>query len=90
MITTVFSRAWRAGGLTDPRTRYAAQRAFATLATCVDAAGVVWSVSPGPGPLEAEADYVVREFPPGSDHGPFSLGFAAAESLRLQRHSLTP
>ncbi len=90
MIATAFSRAWREGWLTDTRARDAARRAFAALPDCVDQNGVVLNVSPGPGPLESEADYLVREFPPGNDHGPFSLMFAAAESVRLQRHPARP
>ncbi|MBL9200565.1 MAG: glycoside hydrolase family 88 protein [Opitutaceae bacterium] len=90
LIATAFSRAWREGWLPGPRARDAARRAFAALPACVDRDGVVLNVSPGPGPLESEADYLVREFPPGNDHGPFSLLFAAAESVRLQRHLARP
>ncbi len=86
LIATAFSRAWREGWLTDDRVRVAALRAFAALPVCVDETGIVLSVSPGPGPLESEADYLVRQFPPGNDHGPFSLMFAAAEAVRLERH----
>lgn len=85
MMATAFSQAWRAGWLPDTRVRDAAQRAFAALPTYVDAAGVVLSVSPGPGPLEAEADYLAKSFPPGNDHGPFSILFAAAEATHLAK-----
>lgn len=84
MIATAFSRAWREGWLTEPRVRDAARRAFAALPALADADGVVLSVSPGPGPLESEADYLVKSFPPGNDHGPFSFLFAVAEAVRLQ------
>lgn len=90
LIATAFSRVWREGWLTDDRMRAAALRAFAALSACVDEAGVVQSVSPGPGPLESEADYLVRDFPPGNDHGPFSLMFAAAEAVRLDRRRGSP
>ena len=90
LIAAAFSRAWREGWLPDDRVRAAALRAFAALPACVDGTGHVLSVSPGPGPLESEADYLVREFPPGNDHGPFSLMFAAAEAVRLERHPGNP
>ena len=88
MIAAAFSRAWREGWLPEARVREAAQKAFAALPAFVDAAGVVSSVSPGPGPLESETDYLVQAFPPGNDHGVFSLLFAAAESARLAKTSL--
>jgi rhamnogalacturonyl hydrolase YesR len=90
MIATAFSRAWREGWLTDDGVRAAALRAFGALSTLVDETGLVLSVSPGPGPLESEENYLVREFPPGNDHGPFCLMFAAAEAVRLERHQGKP
>jgi arylsulfatase A-like enzyme/rhamnogalacturonyl hydrolase YesR len=87
MMASALSRAWRARWLPEARVREAAQRAFAALPAFVDREGVVLSVSPGPGPLESEADYLVKEFPPGNDHGPFTLLFAAAEAARLAKAS---
>jgi rhamnogalacturonyl hydrolase YesR len=86
MIATALSRAWREGALPGDRYRDAAIRAFAALPSYVDARGVVLSVSPGPGPLESEEPWLVSEFPPGNDHGPFALMYAAAESVRLAKH----
>lgn len=89
MMATAFSQAWRAGWLPDARVRDAAQRAFEALPAYVDGAGVVLSVSPGPGPLESDADYLAKRFPPGNDHGPFSLLFAAAEAAHLAKRVTT-
>ncbi len=43
----------------------------------VNEQGVVRSVSPGPGPLSEEGPWAVEAFPPGNEHGPFALLFAA-------------
>ena len=75
----------REGILTEAKYRDAARRAFEVLPAYVDSEGVVLSVSPGPGPLEAEAPWLVDSFPPGNDHGTFALMFAAAESIRFNR-----
>ncbi len=45
------------------------------------------SVSPGPGPLETEAPWQVHAFPPGDEHGPFAILFAALGQWELQ-HSV--
>jgi unsaturated rhamnogalacturonyl hydrolase len=85
MIATALARASREGTLSGDKYRDAARRAFQALPAYVDAAGVVLSVSPGPGPLESETPWLVDSFPPGNDHGTFALMFAAAESVRAQR-----
>lgn len=85
MIATALARASREGTLPGEKYREAARRAFQALPAYVDQAGVVLSVSPGPGPLESETPWLVAAFPPGNDHGTFALMFAAAESVRVQR-----
>ena len=85
MIATALALASREGILTEAKYRDAARRAFEVLPAYVDSEGVVLSVSPGPGPLEAEAPWLVDSFPPGNDHGTFALMFAAAESIRFNR-----
>ncbi len=85
MIAAALSRMWRAGVLSDARYRDAARRTFATLPAYVDAAGLVLSTSPGPGPLESEEKYFTTSFPPGNDHGTFALMFAASEAVNLDR-----
>lgn len=86
MIATAFSKAYRAGVVTDVRYRDAAVRAFRALPTYVDADGRVLSTSPGPGPLESEANYFTKSFPSGNDHGTFAVMYAAAEAVRLDKH----
>lgn len=83
MIATALARATREGTLQGDKYRDAARRAFEALPKYVDDAGIVLSVSPGPGPLESETPWLVESFPPGNDHGPFALIFAAAESVRV-------
>jgi unsaturated rhamnogalacturonyl hydrolase len=83
MIATALARASREGTLTGEKYRDAARRAFAALPALVDHEGVVLGVSPGPGPLEREEPWLVDAFPPGNDHGTFSLMFAASESVRF-------
>lgn len=85
MIATAFSRAWREGVLDDIRLRESAEKAFAALPARVDERGVVLGTSPGPGPLETEAPYLIAEFRPGDPHGTFAVLFAAAEALRLEK-----
>jgi rhamnogalacturonyl hydrolase YesR len=87
MIATALSRAWRAGVLTDERYRAAAERTLRALPPYIDADGLALSTSPGPGPLESEANYFTDSFPPGNDHGTFALMFAAAEAVRLDKHA---
>ncbi len=87
MIATALSRVWRAGITTDPRHRSAVENAFRALPAFVDADGRALSTSPGPGPLESEANYFTDSFPPGNDHGTFALMFAAAESVAFERLS---
>lgn len=82
LIATAFSRASRAGWLKGNAYRESARRAFQALPAFVDDEGVVQGVSPGPGPLESEEDYLRASFPPGNDHGAFPVIFAAAEVLR--------
>jgi rhamnogalacturonyl hydrolase YesR len=82
MIATGLARALRAGWLEDPAYGAAADRAFVALAVQVDAGGNVLGVSPGPGPLESEDDYLKSSFPAGNDHGTFAVLFAAAEAAR--------
>ncbi len=85
MIAAALARAWREGTLTGEKYRDAAARAFDALPAYVDDAGMVLSVSPGPGPLETEEPWLVESFPAGNDHGTFALMFAAAESVRLRQ-----
>lgn len=85
MIATAFSIGWRRGWLSDQRFREAAQKAFAWIPTNVTDAAEVNGVSPGPGPLQSEAEYLVQEFPADNDHGLFAVLFAAAEQQRLLR-----
>ena len=68
----------------------AARRAYAALPRFVRADGVIESVSPGPGPLEAEAPYAVAAFPPGEEHGPFALFTAATGERRLDARAPEP
>jgi len=82
LIATAFSRACREGWLKGAPFRESAMRAFRALPALVDDDGVVLGVSPGPGPLESEEDYLRASFPPGNDHGLFTLIFAAAEALQ--------
>ncbi len=86
MIATAFSRAYREGILDDNRLKESAIRAFKALSSYVDDGGLVLSVSPGPGPLGSEERYLRTEFKPGETHGPFSMVFAAAEAIRLEKH----
>lgn len=81
LIATAFSRACREGWLKGSAYRESARRAFTALPAWVDDGGVVLGVSPGPGPLESEDDYLRASFPPGNDHGSFTVIFAAAEYL---------
>lgn len=82
LIATAFSRACREGWLEGSAFQESAQRAFRALPAWVDDDGLIQGVSPGPGPLESEDDYLVASFPPGNDHGLFTVIFAAAEALR--------
>lgn len=82
MIATSLSRAVRLGVMKDEKYRDAARKAFAALVEYVDADGSVLSTSPGPGPLESEANYLTKSFLPGNDHGTFALMFAGAEAGR--------
>lgn len=79
MIATAFSEGFRRGWL-DKRFRQGADRSFVLLPKYVNDRGQVCSVSPGPGPLQSEEDYLVAEFPIDNDHGLFSVLFAAAEA----------
>ena len=86
MIATAFSRAYREGILDENRLKESAIRAFKALSNYVDDQGLVLSVCPGPGPLGSEIPYLRTEFRPGEHHGPFSMIFAAAEAIRLERY----
>ena len=61
----------------------AAKRAFAALPEYIDADGTIRSVSPGPGPLSEVEPWAVERFPPGDEHGPFAIFFAALGEERL-------
>ncbi|MBL8826927.1 MAG: glycoside hydrolase family 88 protein [Planctomycetaceae bacterium] len=89
MIATALSRVWRAGITTDPRHREAVEKAFRALPAFVDSDGRALSTSPGPGPLESEANYFTNSFPPGNDHGTFALMFAAAEAVAFDKFVAT-
>jgi len=68
-----------------PKVPYAAaaRRAFAALPDYVQSDGTVLSVSPGPGPLWELEPWLVKSFPPGDQHGPFAIVFAALGEARL-------
>jgi rhamnogalacturonyl hydrolase YesR len=86
MIATAFSRIWREGFLDDERLLKSAVKAFNVLPDYVDKNGLVLSVSPGPGPLDVtHLPYLGKAFPPGDHHGAFSVLFAAAEYVRLEK-----
>ena len=75
-----------ASGFLD-RERYAdaAKRAFAALPAYIGEDGVIRSVSPGPGPLSEVEPWAVERFPPGDEHGPFAIFFAALGEERLRQ-----
>ncbi len=82
MIATAMSKGMRKGWLQNPAYAVAAEKSFALLPKYVTAEGKVLSVSPGPGPLRSEEDYLVKDFPADNDHGIFAVLFAAAEQQR--------
>ena len=86
MISTAFSQGWRRGWLKDNQYFDAASKTFKMMPNYVNKAGQVISVSPGPGPLQSEANYLTESFPIDNDHGVFSVLFAAAEAERLKIH----
>lgn len=63
----------------------AATRAFAALPAYVERDGVIQSVSPGPGPLSNVEPWAVEQFPPGDEHGPFAIIFAALGEAMLSQ-----
>lgn len=71
------------GWLPDEPYARAARRAFAALPAFVEDDGTVRSVSPGPGPLSELGPWQVASFPPGDEHGPFAILFAALGETRL-------
>ena len=83
LIAANFAMALDAGFLYDDRYREAARRAFQALPDYVDEQGLIHSVSPGPGPLSTEAPWITDSFPPGNDHGPFTILFAAMAAEQL-------
>jgi rhamnogalacturonyl hydrolase YesR len=82
MIATAMSKGIRKGWLQNPEYAVAAEKSFALLPKYVTAEGKVLSVSPGPGPLQSEEDYLTNDFPEDNDHGIFAVLFAAAEQRR--------
>ena len=76
------------GMLRGQRYEAAARRAFETLPAYVGRDGLIRSVSPGPGPLIEEGPWMTDAFPPGDEHGPFALFFAAlGEQLLEERRT---
>jgi|GEM_PF-892904 len=75
------------GFLESERYAKAAELAFKALPQYVDDDGVVLSVSPGPGPLFEVEPWAVERFPPGDQHGPFAIFFAALGQDSLRRMS---
>jgi len=88
MIACHLARAWQAGCLPDEKYKSAALRAFAALPGFVSPEGIVFSVSPGPGPLESEEPWLVQSYPPDDPHGTFAILFAAAAERRLAEHTV--
>jgi rhamnogalacturonyl hydrolase YesR len=68
----------------DPYAR-SARRAFSALPAFVEPGGTVRSVSPGPGPLSETGPWSVKAFPPGDEHGPFAILFAALGEWELSQ-----
>jgi rhamnogalacturonyl hydrolase YesR len=83
MIATAMSKGYRRGWLQKPDYSDAAKKSFELLPKYVTEEGRVLSVSPGPGPLMSEKDYLVDAFPADNDHGIFAVLFAAAEEQRM-------
>ncbi len=52
-------------------------KTFEALPHYVNPNGTVESVSPGPGPLSEWEPWAVTSFPPGDEHGPFAIVYAA-------------
>ena len=63
----------------------AARKAFEVLPKYVGEEGIIRSVSPGPGPLMEEGPWMADAFPPGDEHGPFALFFAAVGERLLDQ-----
>lgn len=85
MIAWHLAACLHAGIIEDIRWQRMALRAWRGLQAHVDADGVVHSVSPGPGPLVSEDDYLHGEghSEDGRGHGVFAVIFAASGALLL-------